>query len=1009
MGHRLLSPVRLPSLIHWAQRAPIRPMQRTLGRPKRWAPVLLFVALTVSPCLGGQAPVDGADPPQGGDQRLPSQRDAFPDGGPTDEGRLDQGLGSIGGPGGGIEQPGAFAEPAPVFDPCPAFGVDAFFACYYADVDLASLQFVRTDPLIDFDWLDGSPDPSIDPDRFSVRWQGVFEFEGDDYEFVVTADDGVRLYVDGNLVIGGWSSPLLTTHRVSWPLTRGTHQVTMEYFEDSGQASASLVWARENPPYFIYSWRASPELTGEVQLAEEAPRPVVVLDGEPTLTLSTAAAVRLADAYGIVVVDDGVPWDDTMAALLYEQVRRLAGSPLAGDGELTWRVPLTDDALPNDVAVATRAGDAVRTVRITRAAFARSNPLLQPSADSNPDRVFYSNRLFRAVVGAFFDDRGLLEGLLARRYGVAVGLGEPVDEFQTFTLDELRYVASVLEDLPEGFRNLPGLEQVVRRKNGLTNPVYPSAPAIAWVGLGYIEFMDSAFTGGSAGYTRRLVAHEMTYFLWQNVLSTETQAAFIALSGWTKDPTGSVELASATVATDYPKLGPKLGSDPGAGGEADDVWYRATSTNFVSAYAAANNPNEDFAETLSYYVYEPDRVRTIAPDKYRFITDVVDGYEYVTLVDERFTFQVFNIEPNVTFPGKITGVDVEVARSANGDNRVIATLHLSKAYGAGAAQATTRLYSTADTWHDVFFAPLDGDPYRLRAEFTMNRYMAHGYWTTRQITVQDTADNRRYEGQDQFGWRLFVDNPGEDLKAPVADTSGITGSVELAGGEQVVTVRVPVTDANEADFSGYATLQQYDSARMLEEYASHDEGQGQIVFEFPVRDYHASGEWTFREVWLFDAARNERRIDLKEDSLTFTVTTKRPDYAAPEVDIASIVIEATPRHPESPDGETDVVIRYRARDDNAGIGVVSYSLQKPTGDILYDFHYHANFYTAYFEGDPTKYADYRIELTLPPGSPPGTWFLRELVVRDKAGNVLTSNFIETGILKPIEVVAGQGP
>ena len=54
------------------------------------------------------------------------------------------------------------------------------------------------------------------------------------------------------------------------------------------------------------------------------------------------------------------------------------------------------------------------------------------------------------------------------------------------------------------------------------------------------------------------------------------------------------------------------------------------------------------------------------------------------------------------------------------------------------------------------------------------------------------------------------------------------------------------------------------------------------------------------------------------------------------------------------------------------------------------------------------FQEYRIDLTLPAGSPPGTWVLSEIVIRDKAGNTLTSDFIETGIIRPIEVLGDEG-
>ena len=138
------------------------------------------------------------------------------------------------------------------------------------------------------------------------------------------------------------------------------------------------------------------------------------------------------------------------------------------------------------------------------------------------------------MLNSFFDSRDLLSEIIETRYGVAIGMGEPADEFQQFSVDELPYLAAVLEDLTSGFRSIPGLDKIVRRKNGLTNPTYPSAPAIAWVTLGYIEFMDIAFISGDATYVRQLIAHEMAHFLWHNVLATETQDEFLALSGWSQ-------------------------------------------------------------------------------------------------------------------------------------------------------------------------------------------------------------------------------------------------------------------------------------------------------------------------------------------------------------------------------------------------------------------------------------------------------------------------------------------
>ena len=103
------------------------------------------------------------------------------------------------------------------------------------------------------------------------------------------------------------------------------------------------------------------------------------------------------------------------------------------------------------------------------------------------------------------------------------------------------------------------------------------------------------------------------------------------------------------------------------------------------------------------------------------------------------------------------------------------------------------------------------------------------------------------------------------------------------------------------------------------------------------------------------------------------VQTTDFDVTAPEVDLDAITVGAEPTHPASPNGETLVNITYVARDDKSGIGKVSYRLLDPLGGSHFEYHYHANFHTKFFAGDSTAWMDYRINVVLPKGSPPGTW------------------------------------
>jgi hypothetical protein len=102
---------------------------------------------------------------------------------------------------------------------------------------------VRHDEAIDFDWGGGSPDPSIAPDTFSVRWTRTLGFNAGTYRFLTSTDDGVRVWVDGGLVVDAWEEQRLpNTHTGEVYLADGHHTVIVEYYERGGEASAHVWW-----------------------------------------------------------------------------------------------------------------------------------------------------------------------------------------------------------------------------------------------------------------------------------------------------------------------------------------------------------------------------------------------------------------------------------------------------------------------------------------------------------------------------------------------------------------------------------------------------------------------------------------------------------------------------------------------------------------------------------------------------------------------------------------------
>jgi hypothetical protein len=131
--------------------------------------------------------------------------------------------------------------------------------------------FARYDANIDFDWGSGRPDARLQPDDFSVRWTRNVQLQGGRYLFATETDDGVRLYVDGRLVIDQWREMAPTRFSAEVDLTSGWHSVRMEYYEAHGGAVARLSWTRATVPDTpITEWRGeyynNGQLSGMPQL-----------------------------------------------------------------------------------------------------------------------------------------------------------------------------------------------------------------------------------------------------------------------------------------------------------------------------------------------------------------------------------------------------------------------------------------------------------------------------------------------------------------------------------------------------------------------------------------------------------------------------------------------------------------------------------------------------------------------------------------------------------------------
>jgi uncharacterized protein YraI len=114
---------------------------------------------------------------------------------------------------------------------------------YFNNMSLAgSPVLVRNDQNINFDWGVGSPGPGVPSDQFSVRWTRNLSLNPGRYRFYTTTDDGVRLWVNGSLIINEWHDAIGAVYSAEIDVPGGAIPVQMEYYENVGGAKAQLEW-----------------------------------------------------------------------------------------------------------------------------------------------------------------------------------------------------------------------------------------------------------------------------------------------------------------------------------------------------------------------------------------------------------------------------------------------------------------------------------------------------------------------------------------------------------------------------------------------------------------------------------------------------------------------------------------------------------------------------------------------------------------------------------------------
>ncbi|MEA3337656.1 MAG: PA14 domain-containing protein [Chloroflexota bacterium] len=197
-------------------------------------------------------------------------------------------------------------------------------AAYYDNMAMVGTPVVvRNDPSIVFDWGSGSPLPGIlSEDEFSAEWKRDLHFEPGDYLFSLDADDGARMFFDGQLLLDGWDtegSQVITATRML--AEGGNHNIAVHYHEMVGQAHMNLSWqamAEESPPPDPTTTAMPPSEPTSAPTTTPSPSPTLTETPAPTETATVTPTTTPTPDLRVIALDPEEGWAGTVISVTSE-------------------------------------------------------------------------------------------------------------------------------------------------------------------------------------------------------------------------------------------------------------------------------------------------------------------------------------------------------------------------------------------------------------------------------------------------------------------------------------------------------------------------------------------------------------------------------------------------------------------------------------------------------------------------------------------------------------------
>ena len=124
-------------------------------------------------------------------------------------------------------------------------------AQYYRGQDLRGTAVERVDSTVDYRWSAGQPPIATTKDVYSVRWSGKLTPKVPErHRLHVRYDDGVRVWIDGKLLLSDWSGRYVVVDKqIDVDLSAGKPvDLKIEYFNGGDRGVMQLFWSSPSQP-----------------------------------------------------------------------------------------------------------------------------------------------------------------------------------------------------------------------------------------------------------------------------------------------------------------------------------------------------------------------------------------------------------------------------------------------------------------------------------------------------------------------------------------------------------------------------------------------------------------------------------------------------------------------------------------------------------------------------------------------------------------------------------------